>query len=159
VSEVVVLDAVGVAMVARAVRDVRAGSGVHGEPRWEVLPEDVTTVLRTRLARGIDDACRAHLDDYARELDEIAEAALALDQHEHEIDHQLRWWGDRVRTLEGQLSGHPADDVDVIRELALYRGRISGATALRAHYAQQRAALVDRNRRADARCAEQLGGD
>src|SRR5690606_17519971 len=109
--------------------------------------------LRARTGRGLPDAAHAWLDEYARELDEIAEAAVALDQHDHEIEHQLRWWGDRVHALEAQLTGNPADDVDVVRELALYRGRISGARTMRGHYAQQRAALVERHRRADARCA------
>jgi hypothetical protein len=98
----------------------------------------------------------AQLLSYADELDEIAEAAVLLDQHEHEIEHQLRWWGERAAQLEGQLTGHPADDVDTVRELALYRGRMSGASTMRRHYAEQRSALLARHRAADGLCAAGL---
>lgn len=127
--EVVVLDAVAIAAAAQDAR-VRAG--------------------------GSSDAARAVLLTYAAELDDIAEAAVALDQHENEIDHQLRWWADRAAALESELTGNPADDVDLVRELALYRGRISGAHTMRRHYAQQRNALVARQRLADRTCAEGL---
>ncbi|MEZ5190122.1 MAG: hypothetical protein R2717_04035 [Schumannella sp.] len=40
------------------------------------------------------------------------------------------------------LTGHPIDDFETIRELALYRGRISGALTMRRHYAEQRTALL-----------------
>ena len=73
------------------------------------------------------------LHGYAAELDEIAEAAVQLDQKEHEIEHQLRWWAERIRQLEAALTRHPADDMDTSRELALYRGRVSGAETLDAH--------------------------
>jgi hypothetical protein len=58
--------------------------------------------------------------------------------------------------LEAQLTGHPADDIDTVRELALYRGRISGARTMRRHYAEQRAALAERHREADGECARRL---
>ncbi|HTL41720.1 MAG TPA: hypothetical protein VL294_09625, partial [Pseudolysinimonas sp.] len=92
----------------------------------------------------------------ASELDQIAEAAVQLDQKEHEIEHQLRWWADRIRQLEAALTGHPADDMDTSRELALYRGRVSGAQTLRKHYVEQRRALLERHTAADAACEAAL---
>jgi hypothetical protein len=145
VSEIVVLDAVSVATIARAARDADA----------EMLPDAVATEVR-RLGEGAAPGMTTHLLSYADELDEIAEAAVLLDQHEHEIEHQLRWWGERTTQLEGQLTGHPADDVDTVRELALYRGRMAGASTMRRHYAEQRVALLARHRAADALCAAGL---
>lgn len=107
-------------------------------------------------ARGAGGAAAEVLHGYASELDEIAEAAVQLDQKEHEIEHQLRWWADRIRQLEAALTGHPADDMDTSRELALYRGRVSGAETLRKHYIEQRRALLARHTVADAACAAQL---
>jgi hypothetical protein len=144
-SEIVVLDAVSVATIARAARDV--------EP--QMLPDAVAAEVR-RLRDAGTDGMTPHLLAYADDLDDIAEAAVALDQHDHEIEHQLRWWGERAGALEGRLTGHPADDVETIRELALYRGRISGAHTMRRHYAQQRSALLERHRIADLRCATAL---
>jgi hypothetical protein len=123
VDEVVVLDAVAVATLAQTARDRAAGA----EPG-----------VATRLL------------EFALELDDIVEAAVALDQSDNEIEHQLRWWEDRVRALEAELTGHPADDVDTSRELALYRGRMSGARTMRKHYGEQRRALVSRH----AACAD-----
>ncbi len=144
-SEIVVLDAVSVATIARAARD--------GDP--QMLPDAVAAEVR-RLGGPQTAATTAHLLSYAEELDEIAEAAVVLDQHENEIEHQLRWWGERAQALESRLTGHPADDVETVRELALYRGRISGAHTMRRHYVQQRSALVERHRTADALCAAAL---
>ena len=101
-------------------------------------------------------AAAAVLHVYAVELDEIAEAAVRLDQGDHEIEHQLRWWEARVRSLEAGLTGHPADDAETSRELALYRGRMSGATTMRRHYGEQRRALVNRHAVADAACEAAL---
>jgi hypothetical protein len=129
VDELVVLDAVGVAARAQESRD-----------RADATEPPARTVLR----------------EHAVELDDIAEAAVLLDQHEHEIEHQLRWWQERADTLEAALTGNAADDVDTVRELALYRGRISGALTMRRHYAEQRSALVARLARADADCAARL---
>lgn len=154
-AELVVLDAVSVATIARAARNL---CSADAEPSLEVLPEVVASAIGDRSAVDFTDDHRTHLNAYATELDEIAEAAVALDQHEHEIEHQLRWWGDRAAALEDRLTGHPGDDVDIVRELALYRGRISGATTMRRHYAEQRNALVARHRSADQRCAEALSG-
>jgi hypothetical protein len=145
VSEIVVLDAVSVATIARAARDADA----------EMLPDAVAAEVR-RLGDVRHPRMTAHLVTYADELDEIAEAVVLLDQHEHEIEHQLRWWGERAAQLEAQLTGHPADDVDTIRELALYRGRMSGASTMRRHYAEQRIALLARHRAADGLCAAGL---
>lgn len=130
VDEVVVLDAVAVAGLAQATRD---------------------------RAREAEPAAAEVLHRYASELDEIAEAAVQLDQKEHEIEHQLRWWADRIRQLEAALTGHPADDMDTSRELALYRGRMSGAQTLRKHYIEQRRALLERYTAADAACEAALG--
>ena len=120
------LDAVGVATIARAARD--------------------------RIARVLTEVHRTALRVYADELDDIVEAAVLLDQHEHEIEHQLRWWGERVSALETRLVGHAADDIDTVRELALFRGRISGAHTMRRHYTQQRAALAAQIERARDAC-------
>ena len=98
----------------------------------------------------------AVLTRYAAELDEIAEAVLSLDQREHELEHQLRWWAERITVLETQLTGDAAADLEIGRELALFRGRISGAHAMQRHYTQERAALADRHDSADAACAAEL---
>lgn len=155
--EFVVLDAVGVAAIARAARDV------HGLPNDEardaavqLLPEPIAEHVRRLAAATLPSPARDALHDYASELDDIAEAAVALDQHENEIDHQLRWWTERAVALENALTGHPGDDVDVVRELALYRGRISGAHTMRRHYTQQRHALLARHLHADTACAAGL---
>lgn len=139
------LDAVSVATIARAARDA--------DPL--MLPDAVAAEVR-RLRDAGAYAMAAHLMAYAEELDDIAEAAVALDQHDHEIEHQLRWWGERAEALESRLTGHAADDVETVRELALYRGRISGAQTMRRHYAQQRSALLERHRIADLLCATAL---
>lgn len=144
-SEIIVLDAVSVATIARAARDA--------DP--QMLPDAVAAEVR-RLGEAETDDMAEHLRSYAEELDEIAEAAVTLDQHENEIEHQLRWWGERAAALESRLTGHPGDDVETVRELALYRGRISGAHTMRRHYVQQRSALVQRHRAADLVCAAAL---
>lgn len=129
VDEVVILDAVAVAALAQTTRD-RAVTSTPAE----------ASVLHV----------------YAVELDEIAEVAVRLDQGDHEIEHQLGWWEARIRTLEAALTGHPADDAETSRELALYRGRLSGAATMRKHYGEQRRALVHRHTVADAACAAAL---
>jgi hypothetical protein len=149
--DIVVLDAVSVAMIARTVRDLSSASGDLG-----LLPDVVAAGLRSRGDPEFSPTQRACLVAYAVELDEIAEAAVLLDQHEHEIEHQLHWWNARVDALEGRLTGHPVDDIEIALELALFRGRISGAQAMRRHYAQQRAALARRHGDADAGCARRL---
>ncbi|HWM33482.1 MAG TPA: hypothetical protein VNR36_04510 [Pseudolysinimonas sp.] len=151
-TEFVVLDAVSVATIARAARDLTSCDGDLG-----MLPDAVAGALRALGDAELCTAARDALGAYAVELDEIAEAAVLLDQHEHEIEHQLRWWGERTTVLESQLTGHPADDVDVVRELALFRGRISGAETMRRHYVQQRSGLLQRHRAADTDCARRLG--
>lgn len=155
-SEIVVLDAVSVATIARAVRDLCDSTRKSAPVPLEIMPETVADAVRACGEPPLSEARREVLRRYATELDEIAEVAVSLDQHEHEIEHQLRWWGERADALQARLTGHPGDDVDTVRELALYRGRMSGATTMRRHYAQQRVALVERHRRADALCAEQL---
>jgi hypothetical protein len=142
VSDFVVLDAVSVATIARAARDTDAS----------MLPDAVAAEVRRLGDQRREDAAE-HLNRYADALDEIAEAAVSLDQHDHEIEHQLRWWDERAQVLEAQLTGHPGDDVDTQRELALFRGRISGAHTMRRHYVEQRTALVARHRSADDACA------
>lgn len=157
-SEVVLLDAVSVASIARAARDLEAGAEPEAAAvAAQMLPDTVADALRVHLdARPLNETACAALLAYAVELDDIAEAAVSLDQHENEIDHQLRWWDDRALVLEESLTGNAGDDVDVVRELALYRGRISGAHTMRRHYAEQRGALVARHLRADAECAAHL---
>ncbi|MEO5920441.1 MAG: hypothetical protein ABIQ01_04785 [Pseudolysinimonas sp.] len=160
-SEIVVLDAVSVATIARAARD--AASGLAGESgpadsALSMLPDPVSAVLR-RIRSGTRpsaDPPLAALTSYAAELDDIAEAVLSLDQREHELEHQLRWWAERIVELQAQLTGEPATDIETGRELALFRGRISGAHAMQRHYAQERAALADRHDLADAACATEL---
>jgi hypothetical protein len=129
VDEVVVLDAVAVAALAQTTRD---------------------------RARQAHPAAAEVLHRFAAELDEIAEAAVHLDQREHEIEHQLRWWTERIQQLEATLTGHPADDMDTTRELALYRGRMSGAQTLRKHYIEQRRALLHRHTAAEEACTAAL---
>lgn len=55
-----------------------------------------------------------------------------------------------------RLTSFTAGDVETARELALFRGRISGAHAMQRHYTQERAALADRHDGADAACAAEL---
>jgi hypothetical protein len=151
VSEVVVLDAVSGAAIARVVRTL-----VSPAQGLEQLPDAVAGALRALGPGDLAPETRSALTAYASVLDEIAEAAVLLDQHEHEIEHQLRWWGERAAVLETKLTGHPADDVEVVRELALFRGRISGAQTMRRHYVQQRSGLVQRHLAADGECARLL---
>ena len=124
-NDFVVLDAVAVASLAQEARDRCTGASA----------DHATALL-----------------GFAAQLDEVAETALQLDQHEHEIEHQLRWWEDRVRELETRVTGQPGDDVETGRELALYRGRISGAHTMRRHYSEQRNALAVRH----AQCAAEI---
>ncbi len=158
--EMIVLDAVSVAMIARAARDAAAGLIATSGPQHSalsMLPDPVSAVLR-RIA-GSRRAARPPVDvltRYAVELDEIAEAVISLDQREHELEHQLRWWAERIAELETQLTGDAAVDIEIGRELALFRGRISGAHAMQRHYSQERAALADRHDDADAACAAEL---
>jgi hypothetical protein len=129
-TELIVLDAVSVATTARAARDAAAAS-----------PDTAPALIR-----------------YAIELDEIVEAAVSLDAREHELEHQVRWWSERIAVLESQLTGDIATDAETGRELALFRGRVSGAHAMQRHYVQQRVALIDRHDIADAACASELTG-
>ena len=161
-SETIVLDAVSVATIARAARDAAAGlASKSGSARaaLSMLPDDVSAILRrTAKARTSAPDHAPALIRYAVELDEIAEAAVSLDQRENELDHQVRWWVERVEVLESQLTGDPAADIETGRELALFRGRISGAHAMQRHYVQERLALVDRHDTADAACVAELTG-
>jgi len=161
-AEMIVLDAVSVATIARAARDAAAGLAAKSGPAssaLSMLPDGVSAILRritpSRMAAG--DLPQA-LIRYAVELDEIAEAAVSLDQREHELEHQLRWWAERITELESQLTGQASSDVETGRELALFRGRTSGAHAMQRHYLQERAALAARHDRADAACASELTG-
>ncbi len=147
--------------------DRARGTGCCGRPGIDVRPRRQRALDAARPGLG-DPAPDPHgprapadppldtLTRYAGELDEIAEAALSLDQREHELEHQLRWWAERIAELETQLTGDSADDIEIGRELALFRGRISGAHAMQRHYTQERAALADRHDRADAACAAEL---
>ena len=163
-AEMIVLDAVSVATIARAARDAAAGLAATSGPAdsaLSMLPDPVSAVLR-RIGVGRvppPDPSLAVLTRYAAELDEIAEAVLSLDQREHELEHQLRWWAERITELEPQLTGDSAADIEVGREIALFRGRISGAHAMQRHYSQERASLADRHDVADAACAAELAAD
>ncbi len=161
-ADMIVLDAVSVATIARAARDAAAGLSAKSGPAnsaVSMLPDGVSAILRrikpSRTTAG--DVPQALLR-YAVELDEIAEAAVSLDQREHELEHQLRWWAERITELESQLGSDAPVDVETGRELALFRGRISGAHAMQRHYLQERAALADRHDRADDACASELAG-
>jgi hypothetical protein len=163
-AEMIVLDAVSVATIARAARDAAVGLASTSGPAdsaLSMLPDPVSAVLRRiRRARvSPADPPLATLTRYAGELDEIAEAVLSLDQREHELEHQLRWWAERTTELETQLTGDAAADLEIGRELALFRGRISGAHAMQRHYTQERAALADRHDLADAACAADLASN
>lgn len=147
------LDAVGVASVARAARDLAEARETATIDWLHLLPDTVAQAVEPHLHPELPAAARDALLQYALELDQIAEAALALDQHDNEIEHQLRWWEERARDLESALTGHPGDDAETARELALYRGRISGALTMRKHYGEQRRALLLQHLRADAVCA------
>lgn len=158
-AEMIALDAVSVATIARAARDAAAGLASTSGPASSavsMLPDGVSAILRriTPSRTAADDLPQA-LIRYAVELDDIAEAAVSLDQREHELEHQLRWWAERITELESQLTGQ-ASDVETGRELALFRGRTSGAHAMQRHYLQERAALAARHDRADAACASEL---
>lgn len=160
-TEMIVLDAVSVATIARAARDAAAGLSTTSGPAdsaLSMLPDPVSAVLRRihRSRRRKADPPVAALSRYATELDDIAEAAISLDQREHELEHQLRWWGERIDELEHQLTGEGAGEIEIVRELALFRGRVSGAHAMQRHYTQERAALADRHDSADAACAAEL---
>ncbi len=161
-AEMIILDAVSVAMVARAARDAAAGLVSKSGPASSVvsmLPDRVSAILRRITpSRSITSDLPDALIRYAVKLDEIAEAAVSLDQREHELVHQLSWWADRVIELESQVAGHTSAAVETRRELALFRGRISGAQAMQRHYLQDRAALADRHDSADADCASELAG-
>ena len=154
--EIVVLDAVGVATLARAARDLAATPDPSTPAALHLLPDTIVEAVRPHLDPALPAPARDALLRYAAELDEIAEAAVRLDQNDHEIEHQLRWWEGRTDTLESALTGHPGDDVDTARELALYRGRISGARTMRKHYGEQRRALLAQHLRADAACVDVL---
>ena len=160
----IVLDAVSVVMIARAARDTASGLAEASGPAsatLAMLPDAVAAAVQRIRDTGRVDLARVQriLTGYAGELDEIAEGVLSLDQHEHELEHQLRWWGERETELQALLTGLPADDVEASRELALFRGRISGAHAMLRHYTQQRRALADRHDEADAGCAAGLDAD
>jgi hypothetical protein len=161
-SEMIVLDAVSVATIARAARDAATGLDSTSGPAssaLSMLPDRVSAILsRMRRPRTASPDPAQALIRYAVELDEIAEAAVSLDQREHELEHQLRWWAERIIVLETQLAGDAAGDIEIGRELALFRGRISGAHAMQRHYLQERAALADRHDSADAACASELSG-
>lgn len=151
-TEIIILDAVNVATIARAARDAAAGFNSQvgiASSTLSMLPDDVSAVL-TRIDAPTDGAVETLLTGYAVELDEIAEAVVSLDQREHELEHQLRWWGERISELE------PLADGESRRELALYRGRVSGAHAMQRHYQQERIGLFDRLEVADATCASEL---
>jgi hypothetical protein len=156
VDEVVVLDAVGVAALARAARDLAETTEPATAESLQLLPDPIVTAVRPHLHPALPEPARDALVHYAIELDEIAEAAVTLDQHDHEIEHQLQWWDARAETLEAALTGHPGDDIETARELALYRGRISGARTMRRHYGEQRRALLAQHLRADAVCVDIL---
>jgi hypothetical protein len=159
-TEMIILDAVSVATIARAARDAAAAFASASTPAdsaLSVLPDPVASVMRG--VRGSRRPVTSRIDAlarYATELDEIAEAVLSLDQREHELEHQLRWWTERTEELESQLTDRVAVDVETGRELALFRGRISGARAMQRHYTQERAALADRHDSADQTCAADL---
>jgi hypothetical protein len=78
---------------------------------------------------------------YADALDEIASGVAFLDRHDLEVRHQLGWWATRVEELERDLAGSADSDPIIVRELALFRGRISGAQAMVRHYQAERDAL------------------
>ncbi|HWH26195.1 MAG TPA: hypothetical protein VNT53_06065 [Pseudolysinimonas sp.] len=60
-----------------------------------------------------------------------------LDRQEREIRYQLARWQARLADLEAASSHGPG----VAREIALFRGRVSGAQAMLRHYGHQRAEL------------------
>lgn len=117
--EMIVLDAVSVATIARAARDAAAALASRSGPAdsaLSMLHDPVSAILR-RMHRS-----RNHVPDPPVDA----------------------------------LSRYAADDVETVRELALFRGRISGAHAMQRHYTQERAALADRHDGADAACAAEL---
>ena len=80
------------------------------------------------------------LEAYASALDEIGASITFLDRHDLEVRHQLGWWITRVEELDRDLAASAADPL-IVRELALFRGRISGAQAMVRHYQAERDAL------------------
>lgn len=132
---------------------VRAFSGSLGDVDADVspLPPRFHPTLR-RLAERLGaerhpDAVRT-LGNYCSELDEIAEAVRALDERERELRAELSWWAERIEQLE-KSSGAG-------REIALFRGRMSGAQAMLRHYGHERRTLLQRHRSADERCTAAL---
>jgi hypothetical protein len=81
------------------------------------------------------------LDAYALALDEIASSVTFLDRHDLEIDHQLGWWTVRLDELGRDSAAADGSDPVIDREMALFRGRISGAQAMLRHYQAERDAL------------------
>ena len=111
-TEMIVLDAVSVATIARAARDAAAGLGSISGPAdgaLSMLPDPVSAVLRRiRAARASSTTpSTATLTRYAGELDEIAEAVLSLEQRENELDHQLRWWAERISRARDPAERRP----------------------------------------------------
>lgn len=156
--ELIILDAVSVATISRAARDAAAKLESKTDPAivaLSMLPECVSAILRHSSPTAATAMPQA-LIRYAVELDQIAEATLLLDQREHELEHQLLWWAQRITTLESQLAEQTATDIETGRELALFRGRVSGAHAMLRHYVQERSALAGRHESADTACAEEL---
>jgi len=96
---------------------------------------------RETAERSGDPDAGAELHSYAVVLDEISTSLAFLDRHDLEVRHQLGWWTARVEELERQLAASPSDTV-IVRELALFRGRISGAQAMVRHYQAERDALA-----------------
>lgn len=98
-------------------------------------------LAREAAERAADPGRATELHAYALALDEIAASITFLDRHDLEVRHQLGWWATRVEELERELAASAADPL-IVRELALFRGRISGAQAMVRHYQAERDALA-----------------
>lgn len=99
------------------------------------------TLAREAAERADSAGDATELQAYASALDEIASSITFLDRHDLEVRHQLGWWTTRVEELERERAASTADPL-IVRELALFRGRISGAQAMVRHYQAERDALA-----------------
>ncbi|CAN5151166.1 hypothetical protein BH11ACT3_BH11ACT3_22050 [soil metagenome] len=114
-------------------------------PEIELAPDALTayaTSVRHAISHARDARTATDLDAYALALDEIAASLTFLDRHDLEIEHQLGWWTVRLDELAREAAAVTATDSVIDREMALFRGRISGAQAMLRHYQAERDALA-----------------
>jgi hypothetical protein len=97
--------------------------------------------VRAANSGALDAQAASELEAYVLALDEIAASVTFLDRHDREIEHQLGWWTVRLEELARDSAAAQGGDSLIEREIALFRGRISGAQAMLRHYQAERDAL------------------